>query len=214
MYSKKFLSSYSLFVDGLNAFQNFEGFDDGDIAGKAVCAAYKKATEGLTEIERSSLSHFLEWLVLQPELEKRSRALKIRCEAELDEKIAKEGGHLIDKGHIIHVDEFLKRTGINKTSLAQKNNELKIFKMPSWVHLVWDDDYYPYFFADAKYDLQHLESISQALRKINGVGKYRFFTTPLENFADKTPLDLLLEGGLELVLNEARLFRKSGVGKA
>jgi hypothetical protein len=208
MYSTRFLSSYCLFTAAVSAFRSAVHLDRSDADTKAIADAFKKATAGMSEKDQKSVLEYLRWLIDQP---RRFELIKIdrsSAERDLDYKLAKRGGWLIDDGGIIPADEFMARTGLTEEVLAEKVRERRLFKMPSCVDLVWSEVYYPSFFADPSFDPTLLEAASQALRAANGVRKYRFFTTPDPELGGKTPLNVLAEGDLERVLLAAKRFRR------
>lgn len=208
MFSPQFLSSYCFFSAAVNTFQNSPEMARTVPEQKTVVNAFKKATQGMSEQDKKDFVDYMQCLLHLPKNFERDEFDRYSIEYELDRVLAKRGDCLIDEGHIILVDEFINRTGTSQDALAQKLRERRIFKMPDWVHLVWGDDYFPAFFADSRYDLDSLETVSKALRAYNGIRKYRFFTTSDPSLGNRTPLEALLNGNLELVLSAAKAFRK------
>lgn len=208
MLSPQFLSSYCFFTAAVSIFQNSPEMAKTGPEQKAVVSAFKRATLGMSEKDQKALIEYIQRLLHLPKDFERDEFDRYSTEHELDRVLAKRGDCLIDEGHIILVDEFINRTGTSQEVLAQKLRERRIFKMPDWVHLVWGDDYFPAFFADSRYELESLESVSKVLRAYDGIRKYRFFTTSEPSLGNRTPLEALLDGKLELVLKAAKAFRK------
>lgn len=214
MPSPIFLSSYCLFKSALHAFLEAPEGERSNLSERDVMSAFKCAIQELPpHEEKKFLEYALEVLQLPRTLhEAASRRRMVQWR--LDLAIAKNGENLIDDGSIIFIEEFLRRTGLSEDAFAQKLKDRKIFRMPSRVQFVWGKTYVPAFFADAKFDLCALERASQALRACNGIEKYRFFTTAVDALGKRTPLDVIAAGGIELVLDEAKLFRRALRGLA
>ncbi|MEM4987221.1 hypothetical protein V8G57_07440 [Collimonas sp. H4R21] len=208
MFSSQFLSSYYFFSSAVWTFRDIGQADSSTSGNKAVVDAFKKATSSMSKQDRATFIEYMQWLSAEPARFERERRERDIAELEADDRVAKSGGQLIDKGRIISAIDFLARTGMTEDVLALKVSERRIFKIPDWVDVVWSEEYYPAFFADSQYDLGMLETISQALRDADGVRKYRFFTSPDLELDGKAPLDILAEGNLERVLLAAKGFRK------
>ena len=170
--------------------------------------AYRKATEGLSEQDKEAFVAYGQLLLQLPKILREKKAERAIYERNLDAELAENVKILIRNESVIIVDDFVNRTCLSEYVLEQKIRQHKIFRIPE--HLMRDGspDYYPAFLADSKYELSSLESISKSLKKLNGIIKYRFFTTPNSTLEDKTPLDALLDDKLELVLAAAKNFRK------
>lgn len=208
MLSSQFLSSHCIFAAAVNAFRNASEEARAAPEQRAVVNAFKNAMQGLSKDEEVGVVEYLQRLLQIPgNLESDKRKLN-SAEHQIDFKLAKKGGVLIDGGNIILGDELISRTGWSQEVLEQKIHERKIFKMPHWVEYVWGDDYFPAFFADSRYDLDSLETVSKALRAYDGLRKYRFFTTPDPMLSDRTPLEALVDKDLDQVLISVRAFRK------
>jgi hypothetical protein len=208
MFSSKFLSSYCFFASAVATFRNTTHTDIGDPESEVVANAFKRATAGMSKQDRTSFIEHMQWLLAEPLRCERDRRERYIAELEADDRVAKSGGQLIDGGKIISATDFIARTGMTEDILALKVRENRIFKIPNWVDVVWSEEYYPAFFADSKYDLNLLETVSLALRDSDGVQKYRFFTSPAVELDGKAPLDILAYGNLERVLLAAKSVRK------
>lgn len=68
------------------------------------------------------------------------------------------------------------------------------------------EGYFPAFFADEKYPRRALEKVSKALGKLPGASKWEFFRTPRISLNEKTPLEALSKGQVDLVLSAAAAF--------
>lgn len=178
MFPPQFLSSYCIFAATVSAFRSSQEIAATVPEQKAIVDAFKKATQGMSYREQKAFIEYGQCLFHLPKESRRDELNRYSAEVALDHALGKRGAWLIDDGSIIIVDEFIIRSGIGQDVLTQKLLERRIFKMPDWVHLVWGDDYFPAFFADSRYDLNSLETVSMALRATyNGIRKYRFFTT-------------------------------------
>lgn len=67
----------------------------------------------------------------------------------------------------------------------------------------------PAFYADARYDLKGLYSVSQALGELPGALKWIFFTRQRPSLAGKSPLEALAEGRLEKVMLLASAYAEA-----
>lgn len=214
MPSPTFLSSYSLFKSALQTFREMPEDARSALSERDVMSAFKCATHGLPPHDEKKFLEYAQGLLRLPGTlhEAASRRRMVEWKANL--AIAKSGETLIDDGSIIFIEEFLRRTGLSQDAFAQKLKDRKIFRMSSRVQFVWGETYVPAFFADAKFDLFALERASQALRACNAIEKYRFFTTAVSTLGNQTPLEVIAGGGIELVLDEAKLFRRALRGLA
>jgi len=98
--------------------------------------------------------------------------------------------------------EIRKRLDITPQALSAAVKAKRMFALtgPS------GGSYYPAFFADHKYDRRDLEKVSKALAGLSGGSKWGFFTTPRISLGNKTPLEALAKGKLDLVLVAAAGF--------
>jgi hypothetical protein len=208
MSAAQFLSSYCFFTAAVSAYQNTPENERAVPDQRAIVRAFKKATDGMSEKDQKPFIEYVQYLLQQPEDFKREEFARDFAKLWLDRELGKKGAKLIDGGGIVPVAEFIVRANTNHEVLTQKLRERRIFKMPEWVNCVWSEDYYPAFFADPRYDLALLETVSKALRADNGAAKFRFFTTPNAELENKTPLEVLAGGDLERVLAAVKTFRK------
>lgn len=214
MPSPTFLSSYSLFKSALQTFRDTPEGARSILSERDVMSAFKSATQGLPPRDEKKFLEYAQGVLQLPVTLHEAASRRRMVEWKLNLAIAKSGETLIDDGSIIFIDEYLRRTGHSEEVFAQKLKDRKIFKMPSRVQFVWAKTYVPAFFADTKLDLSALERASQALRACNGIEKYRFFTTAVSTLGNQTPLEVIAEGGIELVVDEAKLFRRTLRGLA
>ncbi|QYG08716.1 hypothetical protein [Janthinobacterium sp. PAMC25594] len=208
MPSPQFLSSYGLFKSAIAAFLETPEELRSTPCERDVISAFECAIQGLTPQDEKKFLEYAEEMLRLPGKLKDAATRRRTAQWGLDLAIAKDGANLIDAGHIIFIDEFLRRTGLSMVMFAQKLKDHKIFKMPSRVEFVWEKTYVPAFFADAKFDLDALEVVCKALRTCNGIEKYRFFTTAVATLGNQTPLDVIAAGGTERVLQEVKTFRR------
>ena len=214
MPSPIFLSSYCLFKSALQAFLEAPEGARSTLSERDVMSAFKCAIQGLPPHEEKKFLEYAQEVLRLPGKFHEAASRRRMAQWRLNLAIAKNGENLIDDGSIIFIDEFLRRTGLSDDVFAQKLKDRKIFKMPSRVQFVWAKTYVPAFFADTKFDLCALERSTQALRACNGIEKYRFFTTAVSTLGNQTPLEVIAAGGIELVLDEAKLFRRALRGLA
>ena len=147
-------------------------------------------------------------LIQQPERLSQNREYRYKTEAALDRGIAKQLPEIVNTKRIIIEADFLTRSKLTKEELSQKLRERRLFNIPEWIHKDPGEEYYPAFFVDPQYDQSSLEQVSVALRAFPGERKYRFFTTPVPTFENKTPLEILASGEVERVVEIAKAFRR------
>ena len=215
MTSVQFLSSYCVFSAAVGAFR--AGLPPGraDADSKAVAKAFKEATKGLARSDLASITEYLHWITTEPGCVKSNLTQTYR----LDRALGRRGRELIDDGTLITATELCLRVGFTEARLLELVRERKVFTMPHWVDGVFGDDYYPAFFAESQYDPACLAAVSKGLLGIDGIRKFRFFTTEHVDLGNQTPLKILATKGqhggaveyeqrLEQVLLAAKQFRR------
>jgi hypothetical protein len=213
MFSSQFLTSYYFFSAAAAAYQRLPEDMNNSFDAKTITDAFKRATDGLSENEQTKLLMFVLRLIQQPEEFNRNKVHREKIESKFDREIAKQFPEIINHKRIIIESEFLSRAGITKEQLSQKIRDRRIFNIPEWIHKDPGENYYPAFFVDPMYKQSSIEAVSMALRASRGERKYRFFTTPLAVFENKTPLETLASGELEIVIKAAKAFRRQTVRK-
>jgi hypothetical protein len=98
--------------------------------------------------------------------------------------------------------EMRERLGVTPQALsaALKAKRMFIMQGPAGEYL------YPAFFADPKYDRPVLEKICKVLGDMPGGSKWDFFISKKISLGNKTPLEALLKGQLDLVMVAAAGF--------
>ncbi len=220
MTSAQFLSSYCIFSAAVAAFRGgLLPLERTDADSKAVAKAFREATKGLAQSDLARVTEYLHWISAQPACVESNRTQAYVTEFRLDRAMARSGRELIDDGTLITATELCLRTGAAEGHLLQLVRERKIFTMPHWVDGVFGEDYYPAFFAESHYDWASLTAVSEALLGIDGIRKFRFFTTEHPDLDNQTPLKILAatarHGGavtreqvLERVLLAVKEFRR------
>nr|WP_314621613.1 hypothetical protein [uncultured Noviherbaspirillum sp.] len=208
MFSNNFLTCYCFFTAAVTAYrgapQDVRNLND----DKSAAIAFKKATAGMSKAEQTSLLLFLLRLIQQPEQFSRNNDYRNKLESALDREIAKQFPEIVNADLILDEPNFLARAGITKEKLSQKIRDRRIFSIPHWIHKDLGEEHYPAFFVDPQYDQSLLETVSMALRASPGERKYRFFITPDMVLGNRTPLELLALGEVEIVVDRAKAFRK------
>lgn len=219
MTSAQFLSSYCIFSAAVGASRAGLPSGRADADSKAVAKAFKEATKGLARSDLASITEYLHWITTQPGCVESNLTQAYATEFRLDRAMGRRGRELIDDGTLITATELCLRAGFTEARLLRLVHERKIFTMPHWVDGVFGDDYYPAFFADSQYDPARLAAVSKGLLSIDGVRKFRFFTTEHADLGNQTPLKILATNGeqagaveyeqrLEQVLLAAKQFRR------
>lgn len=98
--------------------------------------------------------------------------------------------------------EMRERLGVTPQALsaALKAKRMFIMQGPAGEYL------YPAFFADPKYDRPVLEKVCKVLGDMPGGSKWDFFMSPKISLGNRTPLEALLKGKLDLVMVAATGF--------
>jgi hypothetical protein len=208
MYSAYFLSAYSIFKAGVEAYRDVKPGPGNVMNQRAIATAFEKVSEGLSDVERQEVLSFLRLIAETPNSHALYRSERATEENELDMEVIKSGNKLIAEGLILVEEEFLRQAGLSQGALAEKRREYRIFRMPFSLQGAGGRDYYPAFFADKKYDIEQLEKVCKVLGRAEGVRKYRFFTTPSFWVNSRTPLQLLAAGQLNAALFAAQTFMK------
>ena len=219
MTSAQFLSSYCIFSAAVGASRAGLPSGRADADSKAVAKAFKEATKGLARSDLASITEYLHWITTQPGCVESNLTQAYATEFRLDRAMGRRGRELIDDGTLITATELCLRAGLTEARLLELVRERKVFTMPHWVDGVFGDDYYPAFFAESQYDPACLAAVSKGLLGIDGVRKFRFFTTEHADLGNQTPLKILATNGeqagaveyeqrLEQVLLAAKQFRR------
>lgn len=99
--------------------------------------------------------------------------------------------------------EMSVRLGLTKQALTAAVRAQRMFVLAG----ASGENFFPAFFADAKYDRPVLEKISKTLGGLSGGSKWDFFTNPRMSLKGKSPLDALAKGDIELVVDVAAAVR-------
>lgn len=207
MYSFQFLISYCFFSTAAAAYQKMPEAIRNTYDAKAITDAFNRVTNGLSKNEKNELLMFMLRFIQQPEEFNRNKINIEKIESKFDREIGRQFPDIVNTKRIIIESEFLSRSGMTKEELSRKLYERRIFSIPEWIHKDPGEEYYPAFFADPAYSRTSIEAVSKALRAFPNERKYRFFTTPLPEFDNKTPLEILACGQLERVVKVAKAYR-------
>lgn len=104
----------------------------------------------------------------------------------------------IDEGRLVRATDLQAGRNMTDEELKLAEREERIFSLvaPNDVH------YYPAFFCKSQL-VEVAEQVSRRLGALAGVEKWIFFTTPVYRLGDRTPLEALQDGELNLVLQAA-----------
>ena len=108
-------------------------------------------------------------------------------------------------GGVFRVDQVAGLLGITKNAVQKRADKDKLLVVNEGKRKV-----YPVWQFGEEALVEGFESVLEDLPK-SGVGRCRFFLTPLTRLGGMAPIDALNEGRYENVLNEARRFNKHGV---
>jgi len=214
MYPSQFLTFYSFFSAAVIAYLKTQEDTNSFLDTRVVADAFNRAAERLSKDEQTELLLFVLRLIQQPEEFNQNNIYRETIESRLDKDIAKQFPKIVNTRRIIIESEFLSKARLTKDELSQKLRERRIFSIPEWIHKDPGEKYYPAFFVEPLYKQSSVEAVSVALRAYPGERKYRFFTTPLEGFKGKTPLEMLATGELETVIQAAKAYRRPTVKKS
>jgi hypothetical protein len=209
MSSPLFLSSYVLYKSALTAFFDTPATERSELSEREVMKAYTRATAELTKTDESDFIEFAQQVLLLPKKARTAAAERLYLQLRLDHAIVTAGGRLVDDGSLIRDDELMRRTGMDRKTLAEKLAQREIFEMPQEVYYLNGDSYIPAFFADRRFDTDALYAVSRSLGTCNGVQKFRFFTTATDVLGNRTPLELIELRQTELLAKAAKAFRSA-----
>lgn len=122
--------------------------------------------------------------------------------AQLRQREAAELLERIEHKELLTGDELQERLGVGSEAISEavKSGGLFVVAGPGGL------DYYPAFFADARYDRRSVERVSKALGDLPATVKYHFFTSKSHRLGRVTPLDALADGRLAEALVAAQGF--------
>jgi hypothetical protein len=125
-----------------------------------------------------------------------SRTLEaLREEARASQK------RLVQDGTLIDGSKFLEEWGFTKQALSKAQTARRLFSLD-----IEGEKYYPAFFVDPRHDRAQLEKVSKVLGDLPGASKLHFFLSGWGSLAGKTPLEAIVAGQLDRVLNTAQGF--------
>ena len=113
--------------------------------------------------------------------------------------------NLVRKRHLVPASEFLVLMGW--TSPRSVTNALaarRVFAMDCE-----GQSFFPAFFSDAIYNRRHLSAVSRALGDLPGGAKFQFFVSRKGPLSGETPLQALMAGRLEKVLDMAAAYAET-----
>lgn len=209
MSSPLFLSSYVLYKSALTAFLDTPESERVELSERDVMRAYARATAGLTKTDKNNFIEFAQRVLRLPKLAANAASERAFKQWRLDHAVVAAGEQLVADGSIIRDDEFLVRTGMTKEELAERLRMREIFAMPDGVHGLEGTSYIPAFFADRRFDTRALYAVSGSLGARTEVQKFRFFTTPIEQHGNRTPLELIERHEFSPLLEAVKFFRSS-----
>ena len=120
--------------------------------------------------------------------------LKLQEQTEREREIA--------AGDLVPGTEMQRRLQISAQALSTALKRKRIFalKGPAGKY------HYPAFFADSRFDRTTLERVCQALGDLPGSSKLHFFTSPRQSLGGLSPLQALVKGRVDAVLDQAAAF--------
>jgi hypothetical protein len=109
----------------------------------------------------------------------------------------------IDEGRLITARELAERLQISTQAIGRAVQSKRMFTLdgPSGRKM------YPAFFADRRFNREHIERVCQALGEWPGPAKWEFFTSPRASLDRQTPIEALARGDLDQVLRAATAFQ-------
>lgn len=210
--SLNFLAAHTVFASALAAFRSTPEGERTAPSEKEVAEAFDVATRGLHRNEKVALVEYVERLLRAPGKVAVERTARRHDENMLDAALEAKSEAMRRDGILITTAELLKRTGMREEALTAMLKQHRIFKLPRIYRIDCDGDpdYFPYFYADKKINLDRLGKASAAMRALDGLKKFRFFVTPEPNMENRMPIEVIANTPheLELVLENARAFRK------
>lgn len=132
-----------------------------------------------------------------PETDVSPAVLELQLQESVQRKIQVASGILMTESDFCH------KIGLSRFSLHQACKIRRLFSLTDPNGTA----YYPAFFLNPRYSRRALESVTLALGTLPGPEKLAFFTTLLPSLGNRTPLDVLEEGQLDVVLATAHAFK-------
>lgn len=127
----------------------------------------------------------------------------------MSDEVAMSLGRQLDAGELLDASAFLARTGWTPDALEGSELPHGLFRIECG-----GEQAYPAFYADHRYDLRALESVSRLLGGVSSGAKWLFFTQPKGSLAvpagpgetsrvARTPLEAIEAGDIERVKRAA-----------
>ncbi|WP_156901810.1 hypothetical protein [Azohydromonas australica] len=112
--------------------------------------------------------------------------------------------HMIDSGELVSREELSRRLGCTTQALSKALGAKRMFYVEYQLK-----QYFPAWLADPRFDRKQVEAVSRALGDLPGGAKLAFFRTPFISLEDKTPLQALANGKLEMVVRTAKGYAQA-----
>jgi hypothetical protein len=114
---------------------------------------------------------------------------------------------LVENGLLIDPQTLQRALSLTAGDIADAAREGRLFRID-----VGEEQYYPAFFVSKTVPLAVLQSVSIALEPLSDWQKWDFFTARRGSLGDRSPLEALAVGQIELVMARARSFRDEVLG--
>jgi hypothetical protein len=111
---------------------------------------------------------------------------------------------MIDSGELVSREELAGRLGCTTQALSKALGARRMFYVEYQLR-----QYFPAWLADPRFDRKQVEAVSRALGDLPGGAKLAFFRTPFISLEDKTPLEALASGKLEMVVRTAKGYAQA-----
>lgn len=176
--------------------------------GDAETANERRAAEKEAEQESSKVRRILADArshAVETELTAEAKQENAAVMAELRQGSALALQHRIDNKLLLPPKDFQAALGISRQAINEAVKAKRMFALLG----PGGEYYYPAFFADKDLHRRDIEKVSKALGNLPAPSKYFFFTSKSTSLGGLSPLDALLKGRVEEVMEAAAAFADS-----
>ena len=176
--------------------------------GDAEAANERRAAEKEAEQESSKVRRILANArshAVETESTAEAKRENAAVMAELRQGSALALQHRIDNKLLLSPKDFQTALGISRQAINEAVKTKRMFALLG----PGGEYYYPAFFADKDLHRRDIEKVSKALGNIPAPSKYFFFTNKSTSLGALSPLDALLKGRVDEVMEAAAAFADS-----
>lgn len=210
MYSSRFLSANWFFSTAVAAFRSAPNAgESSSLETREVAEAYLTAVKELPHNERLEFQKYVYWLMEQPHHYKATKDEQVSEEYRLASVFQEQSNQLLEEGLLISSKDYLHKTGIRWDAYASRIRRHQIFHLARADSEGNRENLIPAFFVDGRYSPKDLEKVCKYLSVVDRFRVYKFFVEPHAELGFLSPLEIIEQGEIEMVMMLAKGFRES-----